>query len=178
MFLIVIFFFPQRIWFETQTTFVHSPHWKKKFLRRKDEMPRFPSPPNDPNPTDEIKSLKYIGPYLAERWDNLGIQTLDVLVQVMKRQYREQKKTRKRLNTELFQEAFQNERPNQCVGPARDRGNQYSVRPFNLMGWNVLVWWLKRHRARDFPDLELEVIPNFLPRPRPIKQDFPDRCRI
>lgn len=102
-----------------------------------------------------IRRLRYIGPYLSDRFNGQGITTLRDLRDTVSDQTRAQ-------NTRLLRNALENRRKQQCVGVPRynretDSYSKYCVRRENNKAWTGVVNYLINH------DIPPEILPEAEP---------------
>ena len=125
---------------------------------------------NNPEPGEPIQALKWIGPYLGRRFEEIGgCKTLqDVLDRLGKHT--------KKSNTKWLKNILTNERPGECVGDVSKgqeygRDHRYSVREVNWYGYNSVLTYARGRMSRG----QYRLLPSRLAG-RKAGVAFPDRC--
>lgn len=115
-----------------------------------------------------VRSLKYIGPYLAHNLRQAGITTLGQLSARLHAHTRDQ-------NEAFLRHALVNERPQTCVGRAHGSkrpGYRYKTHTYNKCGYNSIANWAQN----------AGIPANKRPRPflghGTLIRAFPDDCAV
>ncbi len=141
-----------------------------------------------PNVQAEIIKLKNIGPYLAQRWLQEGVTTLQDLVNLVRNHTIAQ-------NMRIFKRVFANARAKQCVSDAKAWDNpwpdppykirnregltsgqyKYCVRPYNNCGWMTVEAFLRR--THYLTDDEKQKVPALPERTEYCRNKRPSWCK-
>ncbi len=130
-----------------------------------------------PSLEDSVSTMRYIGPYLAEKLDNAGILTIGDLVEFLEN-FSDGNQDSVEVRWQVrdwLREVLENERPAQCV-ISRSRnvnGDMYFTRKTNQEAYNAII---RLWRAYVYGPARLWIPYRF--RERLFQTKYPPRCRI